>query len=106
MKNEFGSVDIAITKGKITSISFDELDKDLPEVSVTLTLMTANGAPVTNVALSTRSWTAENLRLSKEDIPAHVYSAIGTALRELSSACVRKVNSINKQLAAASSVDF
>lgn len=100
MKNDFGNVDIAITKGKITSISFDNLEQDLPEVSVTLTLMTANGAPVTSVSLNTRSWTAENLRLDKGEIPAHVYSAIGTALRELSSACVRKVNAINRQIAA------
>lgn len=100
MKNEFGSVDIAITKAKITAIDFAELDADLPEVSVTMTLMTANGAPVTSVQLSTRSWTAENLRLNKDDIPTHVFSAIGTALRELSTLCVRRVNSINKQLEA------
>jgi len=100
VQTELNKIDISIKKAKITNLSFKIKDDDsIPEVEVSIDLLTSNGQRVTSICLGTDAWN-NNQKISKDDIPAHVFSAVGTALRELGSICTRKINAINNLLEA------
>lgn len=102
MKTEMNHIEVNITRARITGVhfKFSNSEEILPEVVVELALLTQSGRIVTSLSLSTESWYSDGSKLNKDDMPAHVFSAIGTAVRELSTLCVRKINSINQALPA------
>ena len=101
MQTELNKIDVNIRRAKITSIQFqlDDTEDSLPDITVCLTLLTQGGKTITTTSLSTRSYYGDT-RLTKDDIPVHVFSAIGTTLRELSSICTRKINAIDGKIEA------
>lgn len=97
MDNTVNGLKVNITGARIVDVTLD-LNREMPEFSVGVQLLTSGGQPLTTIRVHTNSFYSEESKLSKEDIPISIYENIGSIVASLKGPIMRKLNSIEKTL--------
>lgn len=99
IENNVHDIQINIDRAKITRIVFDMYDgESLPRVAVQLDLISVGGNKISEVGLSTDSY-SESTKMNRDFIPIEVYDHIAHIIKSLKPMCARKINSIDKFIA-------
>ena len=99
MDTLLNKIDISINRASISSIGLHFTTNDvLPDLNVSLDLISVGGKKITSVSLDTRNY--YGTKLDKDVLTGEIYNAIGVIVKALSPICVRQINSIEAMIEA------
>lgn len=98
IENKLNEINISINKAVIRKVTFELDDDKLPEISITMDLLSVGGNKVTSVTLDSRSYYGECTKIDKVQLDPKIWAHLREQINILAPMCIRKINSIDRLL--------